>query len=423
LSDDGSQLEEAELGEHAIGETQQGLATGIYSLSNVHSNKCLDTAGGGTGNGTNIQQWTCNSGEVNQRFMIYNHGGNSHTIWSLKANKVFDADISGNGSNVHLWQDWDGGNQRWQINSVGGGMYELRPTHDTTQCLDLKGWSTTNGANIETWNCGGQNNQRFWIYGVGGSGWVQDFWDGFDSYNTSNWQDEQVWVNNEDQCYVPNNEWGTREVSNGTIKFRVVDTGDPNRNCNNWDKFGAKHPNTRYVAGRIMSKNRKEFIGGRWKARARMNRTAGSGENLFPAIWMLGYRNNEGQDASGHENVCWAAVNSGEIDFFEHHSQGGGNQNGFVGRGIKNMGGCDNGDWWTYEAHPTTNLTGWHDYEVEYSGSNLLFKVDGGTYASYPIANDYPEPMFAILNYAKFGGPLYGTAELEVDYIEHFRRN
>jgi len=101
------------------------------------------------------------------------------------------------------------------------------------------------------------------------SGWQVDFFDDFDSYNTENWQDQILWVNNEDQCYVPDNQLNTREVSNGTLKLRVVDTGEK-RPCDNLDKFGKKHPDTQYVAGRIASKNRKEFVKGRWTARLRV---------------------------------------------------------------------------------------------------------------------------------------------------------
>ena len=57
------------------------------------------------------------------------------------------------------------------------------------------------------------------------SGWQIDFFDDFDSFNSDNWQDQILWVNNEDHCYVRDNQFNTREVSNGTLKLRVVDTG------------------------------------------------------------------------------------------------------------------------------------------------------------------------------------------------------
>ena len=62
--------------------------------------------------------------------------------------------------------------------------------------------------------------------------YTQDFIDNFDgtSLNTGNWQDQYIWVNNEAQCYDNYyNESGghkTLEVSGGTLKLRVVDSGN-----------------------------------------------------------------------------------------------------------------------------------------------------------------------------------------------------
>jgi hypothetical protein len=73
--------------------------------------------------------------------------------------------------------------------------------------------------------------------------WQVDLLDNFDTFNKDNWQDQMLWVNDEDQCYVPDNEFGTREVSNGTIKLKVVSLYEP-RYCDNEDKFGKIHPDT-----------------------------------------------------------------------------------------------------------------------------------------------------------------------------------
>ena len=37
--------------------------------------------------------------------------------------------------------------------------------------------------------------------------WKVDFLDEFDTFNQDNWQDQRIWVNNEKQCYVPDNEF------------------------------------------------------------------------------------------------------------------------------------------------------------------------------------------------------------------------
>ena len=134
------------------------------------------------------------------------------------------------------------------------------------------------------------------------SPWEVDFFDDFDSFDEENWQDQMIWVNNENHCYVPNGQHNTREVSNGTLKLRVVDLGEA-MPCNNLDvKSGEQHPPTPYVAGRIISKNRKEFVKGKWTARLKVEDSGQSG--MFPAWWLLGARNNEPPVEDEDENVC-----------------------------------------------------------------------------------------------------------------------
>ena len=120
--------------------------------------------------------------------------------------------------------------------------------------------------------------------------WKVDFFDDFETFDHDNWQDQRIWVNNEKQCYVPDNQYNTREVSGGTLKIRLVNI-ENKIICDNMDKYGNQHPGTPYVAGRIASKNRKEFIKGKWTARLRIKGT--SQASMFPAWWILGAQNNE----------------------------------------------------------------------------------------------------------------------------------
>ena len=67
--------------------------------------------------------------------------------------------------------------------------------------------------------------------------WQLNFFDDFDTFNPEKLAGQLLWVNNEDQCYVRDGKFGTREVSNGTLKLRVVDI-DEARECDNMSKFG-----------------------------------------------------------------------------------------------------------------------------------------------------------------------------------------
>ena len=251
---------------------------------------------------------------------------------------------------------------------------------------------------------------------VTSDGWKVDFFDDFDSFNTENWQDQRIWVNNEKQCYVPDNEFGTREVSNGSIKLKVINIGEV-RSCDNLDKFGEQHPETQYVAGRIASKNRKEFIKGKWTAKLKLS---GSGEaSMFPAWWLLGAQNNESPVQEADENICWPLTGSGEIDIFEHH--GDGDKDHFTTGAIKSLGECDKGDWRSLRTNITTTLNEYHEYSVEWENSDLVYCVDAKeVYRNVGEGDNYPEPMFAILNFAKItDSPMEGEWVMEVDWVKH----
>lgn len=250
--------------------------------------------------------------------------------------------------------------------------------------------------------------------------WKVDFIDDFDTFNLENWQDQRIWVNNESQCYVPNGEYNTREVSEGTLKIKVVNI-EEKINCDNLDKFGKQHPETQYVASRIASKNRKEFIKGKWTARLRI--IGGSQKSMFPAWWILGAQNNESPVQEENENICWPMTGSGEIDIFEHH--GDYDSDHFTTGAIKNLGECDKGDWWSYRAGYDVSLSEFHEYSVEWEKSDLVYKLDGKeVHRNIGLGDNYPEPMFAILNFAKItDNPMQGEWIMEVDWVKHEYRN
>ncbi|MBT8268405.1 MAG: family 16 glycosylhydrolase [Flavobacteriaceae bacterium] len=250
--------------------------------------------------------------------------------------------------------------------------------------------------------------------------WQVDFLDDFDTFNPENWQDQRIWVNNEKQCYVPDGEYGTREVSEGTLKVKVVNIGEK-RSCDNMDKHGKQHPDTEYMAGRIVSKNRKEFIKGKWTARLRIQGKSES--SMFPAWWILGAQNNEPPVQEADENICWPLTGSGEIDIFEHH--GDAKENHFTTGAIKSLGECDKGDWWTLRTDKPTTLNEFHEYSVEWEGSDLVYRLDDKeVHRNIGEGDKYPEPMFAILNFAKItDSPMTGEWVMEVDWVKHeFRK-
>jgi beta-glucanase (GH16 family) len=247
-------------------------------------------------------------------------------------------------------------------------------------------------------------------------GWKVDFFDDFDTFNVKNWQDQMLWVNNENQCYVPDNQFNTREVSNGSLKIRVVDLGEK-RACSNVNKVGENPPDTQFVAGRIASKNRQEFVKGKWTARLRVENSGQNG--MFPAWWLLGSRNNEPPMQEADENICWPMIGSGEIDIFEHHSDGGPDH--YAARAIKSLGYCGGGDWQSLMLVQQANLSEYHEFAVEWAGKDMVFRLDGTEiHRGIGLGEELPEPMFAILNFAKIKpGPMNFNWVMEVDWVKH----
>lgn len=247
--------------------------------------------------------------------------------------------------------------------------------------------------------------------------WEIDFLDEFDSLNPDHWQDQLLWVNNEKQCYVPEGKYETTQVSEGTLKIKVVKL-EEKLPCDNLDKFGNTHPDTEFVAGRITSKNRKEFIKGKWTARLRLQ-TSGK-PSMFPAWWILGAQNNEPPVQEEDETVCWPLTGSGEIDIFEHH--GDHQKNRFTTGAIKSLGECDKSDWEMHRRDFDVTLEEFHEYSVEWEGSDLVYRVDGEEiYRNVGEGDNYPEPMFAILNFAKITDSPMEEDEwvMEVDWVKH----
>jgi beta-glucanase (GH16 family) len=161
-------------------------------------------------------------------------------------------------------------------------------------------------------------------------------------------------------------------------------------------------------------------VKGKWTARLRLK---GNGQpSMFPAWWLLGARNNEPPVQEEDENICWPLTGSGEIDIFEHH--GDGKENHFTAGAIKSEGECDKGDWRSLRTDIETSLNDYHEYSVEWEGSDLLYRVDGNeVYRNVGEGDNYPEPMFAILNYAKItDSPMEGEWVMEVDWVKHENR-
>ena len=68
------------------------------------------------------------------------------------------------------------------------------------------------------------------------------------------------------------------------------------------------------------------------------------------------------------------------------------------------------------------SLDEYHDYSVEWDGKYIIFRLDEvEVYRSPDPGDQFPEPLFAVLNFAKINdSPMTGGDwVMEVDWVRH----
>lgn len=143
--------------------TSLSVPTDITSVQAKHSNKCLDVVNGAMHNGSQYQQWTCNTQNSNQQFVFTPLGNNEFAVSSQKSQLCLELEngSTANGAKVQQWicnhaED----NQRWTLHDMNDGYFEIR-NKVSGKCFDVSGISQDDGALFHQWQCFGGNNQRF----------------------------------------------------------------------------------------------------------------------------------------------------------------------------------------------------------------------------------------------------------------------
>ncbi|MDG4856900.1 non-reducing end alpha-L-arabinofuranosidase family hydrolase [Streptomyces sp. T-3] len=130
-------------------------------LRSVASGRCLDVAGFGQTDGTNVHIWDCHGG-TNQQWTLTD--SNQLTVYGNKCLDVLGGATT-SGTRVQIYTCNGGANQQWRVNSDGtivGVQSGL--------CLDVSGGGTANGTAAQIWSCHGGNNQKWTgLPGTGGT--------------------------------------------------------------------------------------------------------------------------------------------------------------------------------------------------------------------------------------------------------------
>ncbi|MFF4043022.1 RICIN domain-containing protein [Streptomyces sp. NPDC001816] len=143
------------------------LPTGLATVVNAASGKCLDAKAAGTANGTVVQQYTCNGTTAQQWSFTATGDGYVRIGNGNNTGQVVDvADVStADNAQVHLWSYGGGANQQWLPVDDGGGAFHL-VNRGSGKCLDDPGASLADSVQFVQYTCNGTAAQRFQVVPV-----------------------------------------------------------------------------------------------------------------------------------------------------------------------------------------------------------------------------------------------------------------
>ncbi|MFD4524436.1 RICIN domain-containing protein [Streptomyces sp. NPDC058470] len=143
------------------------LPTGLATVVNGGSGKCLDAASAGTANGTVVQQYTCNSSTAQQWSLTATSGGYVQIGNANSTSQVVDVSDNSTADNalVHLWAYGGGNNQQWLPVDEGAGNYHF-VNRNSGKCLDVPSASTADSVQLVQYTCNGSAAQRFQVAAV-----------------------------------------------------------------------------------------------------------------------------------------------------------------------------------------------------------------------------------------------------------------
>ncbi|MFC1418386.1 RICIN domain-containing protein [Streptacidiphilus cavernicola] len=141
-------------------------STAWYQVVNANSGKCVDATGGGTANGTAVQQWTCGSGNHNQQWQFQPTDSGYYKVVTRNAtteawNVTGGTGATGDGVPIQLWTYGGGSNEQWKPVQHADGSYSFTPRSNPAECLDVTNVSTADGARLQQWTCSGGPAQSF----------------------------------------------------------------------------------------------------------------------------------------------------------------------------------------------------------------------------------------------------------------------
>ena len=134
------------------------IQAGVYQVTNVNSGKCLDV--GGTANNAIVQQWGCANVD-NQKWQIESLGAGLYKLKAMHSGRLLSIGASNpaDGAKTIQWDDGTYIDQKWSIQASGSG-YRLVVLH-SGKCLDVPNFGTADGLQLQQMTCNGSSKQQF----------------------------------------------------------------------------------------------------------------------------------------------------------------------------------------------------------------------------------------------------------------------
>jgi hypothetical protein len=122
-----------------------------FLLVNRASGKCLEVSDWSTGDGANVQQWTCHGG-ANQRWRVEPLGDGSSRIVNTNSGKLLDVWNCGttDGTDIAQYSWWNNACQRWQLIDTDSGWVRLE-NPNSGKVADVADCNSADGADVRLW--------------------------------------------------------------------------------------------------------------------------------------------------------------------------------------------------------------------------------------------------------------------------------
>ncbi|MFB7513482.1 ThuA domain-containing protein [Streptomyces sp. NPDC056144] len=136
-----------------------------YAVTSAHSAKKMDVRGGSTADGAAVIQYDANGG-TNQQWRLTAAGTGAFTLSAVHSGKCLDLPDAKGAVNVQQWTcSATATDQRWKLVEKTTGSYQIVSV-STGKCLDIPQASTANDVQLTTVRCANRATSQLWRFGL-----------------------------------------------------------------------------------------------------------------------------------------------------------------------------------------------------------------------------------------------------------------